>query len=309
MSQYAVGVDIGGTKVLAGAVARSGRVDARVRRDTPHRSSEPQVVEDTIVATVDELRANYDVAAVGVGAAGFVDLAGTVQFAPHLSWRAEPLQEVLETRLGLPVVVDNDANAAAHAEVRFGAGRGQRHALLVTLGTGIGGAIASDGQVLRGAHGLAGEFGHMQVAAEGRPCECGQVGCWEQYASGRALVRSAAELGVPGADRMTGLDVGAAAERGEDWALAAFHDVGTWLGVGLAGLASAFDPELIIIGGGLSETGGLLMDPARRAFAARLPGAGHRPEVAIVPAHLGAEAGLVGAADLARRRVEGGSAT
>ena len=303
MSQIVVGVDIGGTKVLAGVVDRDGRVEARVRRDTPHRSSEPQVVEDTIVAVVEELRATYDVTAVGVGAAGFVDLRGNVLFAPHLSWRGEPLREILESRLGLSVVVDYDANAAAHAEMRYGAGRDHRHALLVTLGTGIGGAIVSDGRVLRGAHGLAGEFGHMQVAPDGRPCECGQAGCWEQYASGRALVRAAA-LDVPGADRMSGLDVGAAATRGEGWALAAFEEVGTWLGIGLAGLAAAYDPELIIVGGGLSETGDLLLDPARRAFAARLPGAAYRPEVGIVRAELGAEAGLVGAADLARVRLE-----
>lgn len=303
-----IGVDIGGTKVLAGIVDRSGQVDARVRRDTPNRSSEPQVVEDTIVAAVADLRKEYDVTAVGVGAAGFVELSGTVRFAPHLSWRGEHLQDVLEARLGLPVVVDNDANAAAHAEMRFGAGRGHSHALLVTLGTGIGGGIISGGRVLRGAHGLAGEFGHMQVAPEGRPCECGQSGCWEQYASGRALVRTSVARDVPGLDRMTGLDVGAAATRGEGWALAAFEDVGTWLGVGLAGLASGFDPELIIVGGGLSETGDLLLEPARRAFAARLPGAAYRPDIGIVRAELGAEAGLVGAADLARLRLEGGPA-
>ena len=193
MPKYAVGVDIGGTKVLAGVVDRAGVVLARARRVTPHRSSVPAVVEDTIVEAVDELRAMYDVDAVGVGAAGFVDRAGTVLFAPHLSWRGEPLQDVLTRRLGLPVVVDNDANAAAHAETRFGAARGKRQAVCVTLGTGIGGAIVVDGRVIRGAHGLAGEFGHMQVVPDGRLCECGQVGCWEQYCSGKALARAAAE--------------------------------------------------------------------------------------------------------------------
>ena len=308
-----IGVDIGGTKVLAGVVDAAGRVEKRDRRATPHRSSHPRVVEDTIVAAVDELRSTYDVGAVGVGAAGFVDLSGTVRFAPHLSWRGERLREVLATRLGLPVVVDNDANAAAHAEMRFGAGRDHRHALLVTLGTGIGGAIVSGGRVLRGAHGLAGEFGHMQVVPEGRACECGQAGCWEQYASGRALARAARGRGEGhgerqgGDGRVSGLDVTAAAGRGEGWALAAFEDVGTWLGVGLAGLASALDPELIIVGGGLSETGELLLAPARRAFATRLPGVGHRPDVSIVRAELGSEAGLVGAADLARLRLEEGA--
>ena len=204
MPGHAIGVDIGGTKVLAGVVDRDGSVLALVRRDTPNRSSAPGVVEDTIVDAVEELRSSYDVSAVGVGAAGFVDLHGSVLFAPHLSWRDEPLQQVLARRLGLPVVVDNDANTAAHAEMLFGAGRGYRHALLVTLGTGIGGAIVMDGRVLRGAHGLAGEFGHMQVVPGGRPCECGQVGCWEQYCSGKALARAAADRGAQLADQQFG---------------------------------------------------------------------------------------------------------
>ncbi len=154
----------------------------------------------------------------------------------------------------------------------------------MTLGTGIGGAIVSDGRVLRGAHGLAGEFGHMQVAPDGRACECGQAGCWEQYASGRALVRAAVALDVPRGRA----DVGARRQRrgrprGEAWALAAFEEVGTWLGVGLAGLASAFDPELIIVGGGLSETGDLLLAPARPRLRGPAAGRGvpargrHRP--------------------------------
>ena len=305
MPKYAVGVDIGGTKVLAGVVDRAGVVLARARRDTPHRSSAPAVVEDTIVEAVDELRATYDVGAVGVGAAGFVDRAGTVLFAPHLSWRGEPLQDVLARRLGLPVVVDNDANAAAHAETRFGAARGKRHAVCVTLGTGIGGAIVVDGRVMRGAHGLAGEFGHMQVVPDGRLCECGQVGCWEQYCSGKALARAVAEAG-PGPRPVSGPDITRAAAAGEPWALAAFDEVGRWLGVGLAGLVSAFDPEVVVVGGGLSDAGDLLLEPARSALAARTPGRGHRPDVPLLRAELGSEAGFIGAADLARTAVDAG---
>ena len=229
MPENAVGVDIGGTKVLAGVVDRAGVVLARARRETPHRSSAPGVVEDTIVEAVDELRATYDVGAVGVGAAGFVDRAGAVLFAPHLSWRDEPLQEVLMRRLALPVVVDNDANAAAHAETNFGVARGKRQLVCVTLGTGIGGAIVVDGRVMRGAHGLAGEFGHMQVVPDGRPCECGQVGCWEQYCSGKALARAVSEA-HPGQPPVSGPDITRAAAAGEAWALAAFDEVGQLAG-------------------------------------------------------------------------------
>ncbi len=243
--------------------------------------------------------------AVGVGAAGFVDRAGTVLFAPHLSWRGEPLQDVLMRRLGLPVVVDNDANAAAHAETRFGAARGKRQAVCVTLGTGIGGAVVVDGRVMRGAHGLAGEFGHMQVVPDGRPCECGQVGCWEQYCSGKALARAVAEAG-PGPRPVSGPDITRAAAAGEPWALAAFDEVGRWLGVGLAGLVSAFDPEVVVVGGGLSDAGDLLLAPARSALAARTPGRGHRPDVPLLRAELGSEAGFIGAADLARAAVDAG---
>ncbi|MDP9436048.1 MAG: ROK family protein, partial [Actinomycetota bacterium] len=190
-----VGVDIGGTKVAAGVVTAEGSVLEAVRAETPHRSSAPSVVEDTIDRVVRDLAARHRVQAVGIGAAGFVDVTrSTVLFAPHLSWRREPLRERMAARLGLPVVVENDANAAAWAEHRFGAGRGEDHLVCITLGTGIGGAVVVEGSLLRGRHGMAGEFGHMQVVPGGHRCECGNRGCWEQYASGNALVRDGREL-------------------------------------------------------------------------------------------------------------------
>jgi glucokinase len=310
-----VGVDIGGTKVLAGVVDRSGHVHDEVRLLTPHRSKLPAVVEDTIVQAVATLRSRYDVRAVGVGAAGFVDAAGAnVLFAPHLSWRREPLRARLEARLGVPVLLDNDANATAWAELSFGGARGYRQALCITLGTGIGGALVVDGRVFRGANGMAGEFGHMQVVPEGRRCECGNRGCWEQYSSGNVLVREARELvlsespvaarlrelvhGDP--DLLTGPVVTRAAKEGDRAATELLHAVGTWLGTGLAGLAAAFDPEVVVVGGGVSEAGDLLLGPAREALAHHLTGRGFRPEPAVVAAELGPSAGLVGAADLAR---------
>ncbi|MGL4743729.1 MAG: ROK family protein, partial [Dermatophilaceae bacterium] len=191
--RLAIGIDIGGTKVAGGVVDGAGRVLRRTRRDTPDRSKSPRVVEDTIVSVVDELLSHGDdIVAVGIGAAGFVAAdRATVAFAPHLSWRDEPLRATLTDRIQRPIVVDNDANAAAWAEYRFGSARDESHLVLVNLGTGIGGGILVDGELYRGRFGVAGEFGHLQVVPDGIRCQCGNRGCWEQYASGNALVREA----------------------------------------------------------------------------------------------------------------------
>jgi glucokinase len=308
-----VGVDIGGTKVLAGVVDSSGRVLERQRRLTPGTSVRD--VEDTIVDLVQGFGRTHDIAAVGVGAAGFVDVTrSVVKFSPHLAWRDEPLRDAVMSRLRIPVVVDNDANAAALAECRFGAGRLHRLVLCITLGTGIGGALVIDNRVFRGANGMAGEFGHIQVVPDGHRCECGNRGCWEQYASGNALVRDASELvraGSPLAhrlDEMVGGDVTAltgplvteAAREGDPLAVQLIGEIGAWLGVGLAGMAAAFDPGCIIVGGGVSEAGELLLAPARAEFSRTLTGRGHRLEPSIVAAELGPDAGFIGAADMAR---------
>ncbi len=308
-----VGVDIGGTKVAAGVVDRQGRVLARQRRLTP--SKDPKAVVSTIVEVVQALRAENHIRAVGIGAAGFVDAARSrVLFAPHLAWRNEPLQAAVAQVLDLPVVVENDANAAAWAEWRFGAGQGQSRLVCVTLGTGIGGGIVLDGKVQRGQYGMAGEFGHMVVVPDGHRCECGNRGCLEQYASGNVLGREARELAragspvtVPLVERVDG-DIDAligpliteAARDGDPCAVELFEDVGRWLGVGLANLAAALDPGMFVIGGGVSDAGELLLRPARESFRRTLTGRGFRPEPEIVVARLGPEAGLVGAADLAR---------
>ena len=319
--QLAIGIDIGGTKVAGGAVDADGQVLARARRDTPHRSTSPDVVENTIVAVVDELVATVrdrslgDVVAVGIGAAGFVAAdRATVVFAPHLSWRHEPLRDALQRRVPAPIFVDNDANAAAWAEWRFGAARGETHVMMVTLGTGIGGALLMNGHVVRGRFGIAGEFGHMQVVPDGLRCECGNRGCWEQYASGNALVREARamiEAGSPlvgdllarlGNDPagLTGPFITEAARDGDATAQELLTDIGEWLGLGMANLAAAFDPGLFVIGGGVSAADELLLGPARDAFRRQLTGRGYRPEAGIVRAQLGSDAGLIGAAELAR---------
>ncbi len=308
----AIGIDIGGTKMAAGVVDEDGRVLARRRADTP--GTDPSAVVETIGDLVDQLRDEHEVQALGIGAAGFVDAAGAiVLFAPHLAWRGEPLRDAAARRTGLPVVLDNDANSGGWAEWRFGAAVGEPHVVFVSLGTGIGGAIVIDGRPYRGRFGLAGEFGHMQVVPDGVRCDCGNRGCWEQYASGRVLMRrgrEAAGAGTPlgrrllevagGVDCIQGAHVTDAARGGDEEARGWFADVGEWLGAGLAGLAAALDPGIIVVGGGLCEAGELLLGPARSSFARSLTGRGHRPEAPIVAARLGPDAGLIGAADLAR---------
>jgi len=320
--RFAIGIDIGGTKVAGGVVDVEGNVTHRARRDTPDRSKSPSVVEGTIVEVVAELMqvvGPETIAAVGIGAAGFVAAdRATVVFAPHLSWRHEPLQDALQRRVAVPIFVDNDANAAVWAEWKFGAAQGETHVMMITLGTGIGGGILINGQVQRGRFGIAGEFGHMQVVPGGHRCECGNRGCWEQYASGNALVREARSLfsanspiasdlldRVEGVvDNLTGPLITQAARDGDPTARELLAEIGNWLGVGIANLAAAFDPGMFVIGGGVSSAGDLLLIPARETFKRQLTGRGYRPEACIVAAHLGNDAGLIGAADLARYPAE-----
>ncbi len=309
----AIGVDVGGTKVAAGVVDEQGVVIAKGRRPTP--SASPSDVEQTIADLVADLRAGHDITAVGIGAAGFIDAErSTVLFAPNLAWRDEPLRDEVAKLIGLPVVVENDANAAAWGEYRFGAGRGFDHLVCVTVGTGIGGGIVLDGKLYRGGFGIGAEFGHMQVVPNGRRCGCGQRGCWEQYCSGRALLHEAREiadvqkdwgkrlleLGGGRPEGIEALEVTTAAQEGDLAALACFEAVGSSLGQGLADLASTLDPAVFVIGGGVADTGELLLGPARRVYAERLTGTTHRPHAEIRLAALGNEAGMVGAADLAR---------
>lgn len=310
-----VGIDIGGTKVMAGVVDADGTILEKRRAETPDKSKSPKVVEDTITELVLDLSDRHDVHAVGIGAAGWVDAdRSRILFAPHLSWRDEPLREALQARLAVPVLIDNDANAAAWGEWRFGAGRGEDHLVMITLGTGIGGAILEDGKVKRGKYGVAGEFGHMQVVPSGHRCPCGNRGCWEQYSSGNALVREARELAAADSpvayniiDRVdgqisdiTGPLITQLAKEGDAMCVELLQDIGQWLGIGIANLAAALDPSCFVIGGGVSAAEDLLIAPATEAYRRHLTGRGYRPEARVVRAQLGPEAGMVGAADLAR---------
>lgn len=309
----AIGIDIGGTKVAAGVVDAEGRILREARRSTP--GNDPRAVERVIVELVEELGQGHRIWSVGIGAAGWMDLdSGTVLFSPHLAWRNEPLRANLQRLLRRPVLLANDADAAAWAEWRFGAGQGEDRLVCITLGTGIGGAMVMDGRVERGRFGVAGEFGHQVIMPGGHRCECGNRGCWEQYASGNALGREARLLAsanspmaqdllaaVGGfADHITGAVVTDLALAGDSASRELLEEVGEWLGLGLANLAAALDPGLFVIGGGLCSAGDLLVEPARKAFARNLTGRGFRPVAGIELAALGPKAGLIGAADLSR---------
>jgi glucokinase len=309
-----VGVDVGGTKIAGGVVDEQGTVLATARRESP--ATDTDAIEEDIADLVAELRVHHEVAAVGVGAAGFIDVArSTVMFAPNLAWRDEPLKADLEARIGLPVVIENDANAAAWGEFTFGAGADATDFLLVTVGTGVGGGIVLNGELHRGAFGVAAEIGHIRVVPNGLLCGCGNKGCWEQYASGTALVREARAQAGGGSliakslldlaggtvAGITGPLITQAAMDGDAFAVEQLASLGQWLGEGIATLTAVLDPEVVVIGGGVSEAGDLLLDPIRSHFKANLTGRNYRPTLKIRAATLGNKAGMIGAADLARR--------
>ena len=308
-----IGVDVGGTKIAAGVVDENGKILRRDRRESPAKDRD--AIQQTIADLVHELASGLKIEGIGVGAAGFVDVSrSTVLFAPNLSWRSEPLKAELERRTHLPVVIENDANAAAWGEFAFGAGADADDLLLVTVGTGVGGGIVLDGKLHRGTFGVAAEIGHLRVVPDGRPCPCGNHGCWEQYASGSALVRDTQEAadGDPAANDLleraggnllaiTGPMITNAAKEGDAFAVARLALLGRWLGEGIASLVAVLDPGVVVIGGGVADAGDLLLEPIREHYRANLTGRGHRPELTVRTARLGNDAGLIGAADLARR--------
>ncbi|HWJ83372.1 MAG TPA: ROK family glucokinase [Nocardioides sp.] len=311
------GIDIGGTKIGGAVVDGSGAVVAEARVTSP--ATDPDAIGAAVAGLVAELSAaapaDSPVAAVGVGAAGYIDAdRSTVLFAPNIAWRDEPLGADLARRTGLPVVVENDANVAAWGEFRYGAGGDVDDQLMVTVGTGVGGGVIIDGRLLRGAFGVAAEIGHLCVVPDGLLCGCGNRGCLEQYGSGTALVREAREAAVAsprlahdlveraGGDpaAITGPLITQAAQEGDRFAIEQLERIGHWLGHGIASLVAVLDPAAIVIGGGVSEAGDLLLDPIRERFEHELTGRGYRPQAEIRRARLGNRAGVVGAADLAR---------
>ncbi|POX52924.1 glucokinase [Streptomyces sp. Ru71] len=307
-----IGVDIGGTKIAAGVVDEEGNILSTFKVPTP---TTPEAIIDAIASAVEGARAGHEIVGVGIGAAGYVNRQrSTVYFAPNIDWRNEPLKEKVEARTGLPVVVENDANAAAWGEYKFGAGKGHRNVICITLGTGLGGGIIIGNKLRRGHFGVAAEFGHIRMVPDGLLCGCGSQGCWEQYASGRALVRYARQranatperaeillgLGNGTPDGIEGKHISVAARQGDKVAVDSYRELARWVGAGLADLASLFDPSAFIVGGGLSDEGELVLDPIRKSYKRWLVGGNWRPVAEVRAAELGNKAGLVGAADLAR---------
>lgn len=312
-----IGVDLGGTKLLVGAVDAELRVHHRTQRLA--QAGDLAAVLDAVTSAVEETRAAMggEVRAVGFGIPSLFDQArGIAVSTVHLPIRDVPFRDVMAERLGLPVVVDNDANAAMLAEHRFGAARGHDHALLLTLGTGIGGGIVVDGRLVRGALGSAGELGHIVIDQDGPRCQgnCPSRGCLEAFASGSAIGRDALHaahehpagaLGqaLAAGRGITGALVTELAQAGDPSAVGVLRRVGEHLGVGIASLVNVFNPSVVVIGGGVIAAGELLLEPAREVLLQRALSPS-RETASIVPAHFGPEAGMLGAAVLARDAVE-----
>jgi len=314
-----LGVDIGGTKIAVGPVSSGGEQLAPSLFALSRTNSLEAFVsglEQVLREAVRQFQA-YAPAALGVACAGTVDHdRGVVVTSPNLPLQDFPLAQVLEEKLGLPVFLENDANAALVGEAAAGAAVGMRHVVMLTLGTGVGGALFLEGKLYRGTSGAAGELGHMTVVRGGLTCRCGARGCLEMYASGPALVRYAAAymrdserdpggelLGLYEQGKLTGGAVARLAREGHRGAVEAVEQLGTWLGVGLMNITNIFEPQMIVVGGGVGELGEMLLRPARaylRQYALP-PG---RDQVQVVAAKLGNGAGLVGGALVAWEGLE-----
>lgn len=313
---YTLGVDIGGTKIAAGVVDEAGKILAQVRR--PTLAEEPASIDEAVASAYRELAADFEISAIGVAAAGFIGAdRRTIPFASNIAWRDYPIADRIEALLGndeVRVFVENDANAAGWAEFRFGAARNVNDMIMLTVGTGLGGAIVLNGQLWRGSYGMAAELGHVLMVPQGQLCGCGRHGCWEQYASGRALVREAKrlarnhperatklrELGGDDLKGLSGPQVTLAAQQGDSVAIESFTTLAHWLAQGSVDMTVIFDPQMIVIGGGVAEAGDLLLNPVRHSYRENLVAGGHRTVCQIELAQQGNEAGMVGAADLAR---------
>jgi glucokinase len=304
------GVDIGGTKILGVVVDHADPTTIRTEHRVPTPSG-AEAVLDAIADVVRTLAKTEPLTTVGVGIAGLVNRTGVLQTAPNLpALRQVAVKDELERRLDLPVMVDNDATCAAWGEYQAGAARGIHDAVFVALGTGIGAGLVAGGDIERGAHGFAGEAGHMVVDPNGPFCPCGRRGCWERFASGSGLgrlARDAAEAGrldralqLAGGDlhALRGEHVATAAHEGDEQALELLQIFGWWVALGIANLVTLLDPKAVVIGGGLIEIGEPLLDPVRQHYMKLVMSYTERPDVQILAAELGERAGAIGAAML-----------
>jgi glucokinase len=306
ISRTAIGLDIGGTKIAGAVVDTTGTILMELVEPTPEES-DAEAVTAVLLDLIARLRAEHDVAAIGVGAAGLVEWpTGRMLWAPNNEYRDWPIREQLEKATSLPVVVDNDANVAALAESRLG--EPYPNMVLVTVGTGIGGGLIMNGEIYRGPTGMGAELGHIILNPDGPRCGCGNHGCFEAYASGTALTRMGRDAAADdpegtiarlGAGEVTGTTVTKAAQQGDEIAQAMFARLGRWLGVGIASLANIFELDAVVVGGGLVETGELLLAPARAAAREFAYAPTVRGVVPVVAATSGGDAGRIGAALLA----------
>ena len=314
MSANTIGIDVGGTKVLGGVVSPTGEILETARRDTPREGG--RALTQTIADVAIELSNSYPVDSIGVSAAGFISSdRQTILATPNIAgWNGVNLDDELTKILGKRIVLENDANAAAWGEFKFGAGRGRTDLMLLTLGTGVGGGLILNGSLFRGAFGIGAELGHIRIVPEGHLCGCGMRGCLEQYASGSALMRHAREAisaspdlarnllarGDGTQEGLKGQYITDAARDGDPVALAAFNTLAGFLGAGIASLCAVIDPSCIVLGGGVIDAGEIFLGPTRDAALRLIPFSGKHPYPEIVPAELGNSAGLVGVADLSR---------
>ncbi len=306
---FRIGIDLGGTKIAAGAVDSFHRIRARV--ETPTRTDSPETIADDIARIAIEAleAAGGDIdscGGIGIGSPGLCDsAAGTVRNAHNLGLYGVPLCAMVAERTGLPVRIDNDANCAALGEVTAGAAQGSENALMVTLGTGVGGGIIIGGRIFSGWKSLGGEIGHICICMDGEQCSCGERGCWEAYASASALVRQAeraaekyprSALAKCGA--LDGRKIFAALREGDSAAKEVFENYCRYVGVGLTAFVNSIYPESIIIGGGISAVGETLIAPIREYVAEHFFASDRALMPYIVPAKLGNDAGIIGAAAL-----------
>ncbi|HEU0000524.1 MAG TPA: ROK family protein [Ktedonobacteraceae bacterium] len=310
---YVGALDIGGTKMLAGIIDGAGELMARKRIETQAARGATEVIARAASLMRDLVQetgmATDNLVGIGCSVPGPLDSArGTVIFSPNLAWRDVPLAAMLSEALGVPVKIEDDARCAALGEARRGGARGAQNAVYVTISTGIGGGVIVNGRIYRGSHGCAGEVGHMTLDASGPPCACGNMGCFESLASGSAIAARARQAVLHGDETLlarfcgepallTAEQVIDAANRGDGVALRILETAAMYTGIGLAAIATACDPEVIVLGGGVIQPNGLFLRRAREIFQARVI-APLGSLVRIVPAELGDESGLWGAAAL-----------
>lgn len=310
MKKYIIGVDLGGTKIATVLTDLCGKILGRGELATEARCGQDAVIEN-VFKSVDMVLAKThvstdEVIGLGIGSPGPLDAqSGVVLEAPNLGWENVPIRDILQERYNVPVYLENDANAAGLAEQRFGAGRGSDYLLYVTVSTGVGGGIIVHGSAYQGAHGIAGEIGHIAIDPEGPLCNCGSTGCLEAFASGTGLVRRSITAIEAGAktkvtdmvdgdlSKVTAITLAEAARSGDEFAIDMYKSVGRYLGIGLASIVNFMDPEVIVIGGGLSKSADLFFDEIRKTINARAFKAAAE-KVKIVRSELGGDVGTLG---------------